>query len=287
MAEMLVDSTKLDACLDAEADAIRAKTGDSNDLTFDFANNKGFADAIAAIPSGGGSGILESVKGITFGAAGIKLSDATIENGQLFVDLSGKNVVLSGRLFQTNPVSGLNVTIKCNTLTITGDTPFSLPSSGSNGGSVTFVCNQEYLRFTGQHFTGGTGSMKQFYSFYGLPIYLTSASSSNYGAFSRANIYHLDFWENVATGAMYFGTSTGMDNSTCISLANALKDGAAQTVTYASTPKGRLSSIMGYVESVTRGEDETLETYNRFVADENGTVTLMDFITNTKGWTVA
>ena len=54
MAEMLVDSTKLDACLDAEADAIRAKTGDSNDLTFDFVNNKGFADAIAAIQSGGG-----------------------------------------------------------------------------------------------------------------------------------------------------------------------------------------------------------------------------------------
>lgn len=51
--DKLVDSTKLDACLDAEADAIRAKTGDSNDITFDFANNKGFADAIAAIPSGG------------------------------------------------------------------------------------------------------------------------------------------------------------------------------------------------------------------------------------------
>jgi len=50
MAEMLIDGAKLDACLDAEADAIRAKTGDSNDLTFDFANNKGFADAIAAIP---------------------------------------------------------------------------------------------------------------------------------------------------------------------------------------------------------------------------------------------
>lgn len=52
--DKLVDSTKLDACLDAEADAIRAKTGDSNDISFDFANNKGFADAIAAIPSGGG-----------------------------------------------------------------------------------------------------------------------------------------------------------------------------------------------------------------------------------------
>lgn len=53
--DKLVDSTKLDACLDAEADAIRAKTGGSADIPFDFANNKGFADAIAAIPSGGGT----------------------------------------------------------------------------------------------------------------------------------------------------------------------------------------------------------------------------------------
>ena len=51
--DKLVDSAKLDACLDAEADAIRAKTGGSADIPFDFANNKGFADAIAAIPTGG------------------------------------------------------------------------------------------------------------------------------------------------------------------------------------------------------------------------------------------
>lgn len=48
-----VDSAKLNACLDAEADAIRAKTGGSADIPFDYANSRGFADAIAAIPSGG------------------------------------------------------------------------------------------------------------------------------------------------------------------------------------------------------------------------------------------
>ena len=58
MAEMLVDSTKLDACLDAEADAIRAKTGGTSPIPYDFANNKGFADAIAAIPTGGGADML-------------------------------------------------------------------------------------------------------------------------------------------------------------------------------------------------------------------------------------
>lgn len=54
MAVELVDATKLDACCTAEANAIRAKTGGSSPIAFDYANSKGFADAIAAIPTGGG-----------------------------------------------------------------------------------------------------------------------------------------------------------------------------------------------------------------------------------------
>ena len=53
--DKLVDSTQLDACCTAEANAIRAKTGGSSQIAYDWANSKGFADAIAAIPSGGGS----------------------------------------------------------------------------------------------------------------------------------------------------------------------------------------------------------------------------------------
>lgn len=52
MAMMLIDQIKDSDCKTAEADAIRAKTGGSAQLTYDWANNKGFADAIAAIPSG-------------------------------------------------------------------------------------------------------------------------------------------------------------------------------------------------------------------------------------------
>lgn len=51
--DKLVDSDKLNACCEAEAAAIIAKGGGTAPLTYDFANNKGFADAIAAIPSGG------------------------------------------------------------------------------------------------------------------------------------------------------------------------------------------------------------------------------------------
>ena len=54
--DKVIDSTKLNACLTAEANAIRAKTGGSSQLAYDYANSKGFADAIAAIPTGGGGG---------------------------------------------------------------------------------------------------------------------------------------------------------------------------------------------------------------------------------------
>lgn len=52
--DKLVDSTKLNSCLTAEADAIRAKTGGTAQIPFDFSNSKGFAEAIAAISGGGG-----------------------------------------------------------------------------------------------------------------------------------------------------------------------------------------------------------------------------------------
>lgn len=51
--DKLVDSDKLDACCAAEAAAIIAKGGGTAPLAYDFANNKGFADAIASISSGG------------------------------------------------------------------------------------------------------------------------------------------------------------------------------------------------------------------------------------------
>lgn len=59
MAMMLIDQTKDTACKTAEADVIRAKTGGSTNINYDYENNKGFADAIAAIPSGGGLTVSE------------------------------------------------------------------------------------------------------------------------------------------------------------------------------------------------------------------------------------
>lgn len=52
--DKLVDSGKLNAALSYEAGRIRAKTGSATNIAFDFVNEKGFGDAIDAIPTGGG-----------------------------------------------------------------------------------------------------------------------------------------------------------------------------------------------------------------------------------------
>lgn len=54
-----VDSATLDTGMTATANAIRAKSGGSASIAWDAA--KGFADAVAAIPTGGGGGGLLSV----------------------------------------------------------------------------------------------------------------------------------------------------------------------------------------------------------------------------------
>ena len=52
--DKLVDSTLLDAACTYEAGKIREKLGSSAQIAYDLANGKGFGDAIAAIPTGGG-----------------------------------------------------------------------------------------------------------------------------------------------------------------------------------------------------------------------------------------
>ena len=52
-ADKLVDSAKLDAALTYTAGRIRAKGGTSADIPFDLATEKGFGDAVDALPSGG------------------------------------------------------------------------------------------------------------------------------------------------------------------------------------------------------------------------------------------
>ena len=130
--DKLVDSAQLDACLTAEANAIRAKTGGSANLTFDFANSKGFADAIAAIASGGGEAYeLHSVQ-ITLASSTSMVSilntyikecsswriyptDAentalhTIAQGMAFINTGGASIISPAIMPSVRTVTGVTV----------------------------------------------------------------------------------------------------------------------------------------------------------------------------------
>lgn len=77
--------------------------------------------------------------------------------------------------------------------------------------------------------------------------------------------------------------SSVLNDESLISLANACKTGVSETLSWSDESKTRASLIMGKVSQVTEGD----VTYDFFTADESGTVTLMSFITQTKGWTLA
>lgn len=119
---------------------------------------------------------------------------------------------------------------------------------------------------------------------YGAKLLVSSFGNNAQNAFSGAtNLIDAEFLPNVRANTVYFAYSDKLSDKTLISLANALiAMQSTQTITLHATPKARLATIMGRVESVTSGE----ETYDRFVQDDAGSVSLQDFITTTKGWTL-
>lgn len=74
-----------------------------------------------------------------------------------------------------------------------------------------------------------------------------------------------------------------LSDDSIVSIANGLVAVSGFTITFHATVKAKLSTIMGTVSQVTKDG----VTYDFFTASASGTVSLMDFITTTKGWTVA
>lgn len=83
------------------------------------------------------------------------------------------------------------------------------------------------------------------------------------------------FQNNTTTISFTIANGTALSDASLVSCANGLSDTVSQTLTTSADQKTSINSIVGTV------------TDGAFTADANGTVTLMDFITNTKGWTVA
>ena len=133
-----------------------------------------------------------------------------------------------------------------------------LTASGmtSMGSCFDYCSSLETLNLSNWDMTSATGFGNAFRQCYSLTnVILTDA------VLPKLNISFADC--NLLTDA------------SLVNIANALFAGAAKTLTLHATPKASVSRIMGIVQN------------DKFTISELGTVTLMDFITNTKGWTVA
>ena len=97
-------------------------------------------------------------------------------------------------------------------------------------------------------------------------------------------LQNIRYAPNCIENTTRFASCTRLTAESVISIGNGLKDGVTgQTLSLHATPKARTLEIMGTVSQFTENE----VTYNFFTADESGTTSLNAFITTIKGWTLA
>lgn len=106
--------------------------------------------------------------------------------------------------------------------------------------------------------------------------------ASSYFAFGEC-VEYVRFAPNTLHVSADFGTGAAFADDSIVSIANALQSGTAYALTLHNTVKARCGEIVGTVSTVAVGNSA----YDLFSADPSGTVTLTEFITNVKGWTLA
>ena len=110
----------------------------------------------------------------------------------------------------------------------------------------------------------------------------TTANSVNIGNGGGTTLTYLRYKANTLSISQNLSSQRVLDEDSLVSIANGLNESATgQTLTLYSTRKDLCDSIMGTVAM------DGTNTYHVFTRDAGGSVSLSDFITTTKGWTLA
>ena len=125
-------------------------------------------------------------------------------------------------------------------------------------------------------FLYGNNQSNQGFEFLGQPLNFTKMSRWT-NTINIAKLKEIRFVPNtLSVSPTIAGDRNNMfSDETWISFANCFNDSVSGTATIGSDAISTISSIKGNVVN------------GLFVADENGTMTLADFITNVKGWTLS
>lgn len=283
--DALVDSTQLDADLTSVANAIRTKGGTSAQLAFPAE----FVSAIEDIETGGG--------GVTPPTAvcSVRLVRPD-DTDEVSVDYSVLPYASNFNQFCQN--NGYNATVKSGIRKLTIVPPekaidtsgmFYCDTAGRGNYLQIIVIKDRPFKILNKNNQALFGYCHALKTIDGLIDLSTQAYAVLFSATNNSNMFRsCEALETVSfvPGSMKFAADnwvwswqSNLTDESLVSIANALLDTYTGTITFHNTPKARLASIMGTVSS-----DGTLST---FAIDENGTVSLQDFLTVTKGATIA
>ena len=225
----------------------------------------------------GGSGGGMNWNGIS--GVSVDISNQTVDTDNAVFDFGSLNVTFVSKKL-TSTQNDATLEIKCNNLTF-GTGAFNDLGGSSKIRTVILSCannpapSSEFTR---------VGKIARFL---GKPFLETNLGGTNqYQHFSSPNLVEAYFLPNQISGGGGFNSAAGFADACLVSLSNALKEGleTPKTITFSNaTTKAKCSAIVGTVSEVADGED----TCHMFTQDAGGSTTLLDFITNTKGWTVA
>lgn len=285
--DKLVDSTSLDNTLTGIANAIRAKGGTSEQIPLD-----GMAQEIANIPSG------STVKmyGLSHAFHGASKIEGIDENGELTIHLAdasenyeyNQNIPFFAKIdyafsYAKMPVKKIVLsghTIICSAI---------LAFGAEYGGNVTHL-QAEIISMPNFDFSKMIECYRMFSNAPNLRVIDANLSLIHISAYEAGynfrgmfddspNIESVRFVKNgipfMNTSYQIFKNLSKLDNASLVSIANGLAVGSdTPNISFHATPFARIPGIIGNVSD------------GLFIADEGGDMSLADFITTVKGWTL-
>lgn len=166
-----------------------------------------------------------------------------------------------------------NANVNCTITTIIGTAATNFSEFMRTGGCGTWIIDgsTENVRNFGHFLNGAIVKRIE-----GALNFSSQTTGLNVESFSAANLELITFVPSTIKVALSFYKCNKLNDVSLVSIANGLSPSSiGQSVTFHADVRTRVNALMGTVV------DDT------FTTDESGAVSLADFITTVKGWTLA
>lgn len=212
---------------------------------------------------GGGTAVLYGIHSLQFESSSQQVEEVVLSVPDLDTALSFGEILTGPKTVRLHDISGI-------------------PKLFINGGSQKYNRNKlEVVDLNGAIVITGTNNIRYAYKL--REINATLRLESDFNPSYVPKLQTIFFVENNNAKNISISGAPSLSDNSLISAANGMSETTAKTFATSNSQKKRLNVIVGVVTE----KGEVGSEYHFFTEDANGTVTLMDFITNTKGWTVA